>query len=375
MTVQNSSTPAVSIVIPCYNVEKYLPSALDSALAQSLKNIEIICVNDGSKDGTLNVIKEYMAKDSRIKLIDKPNGGYGESMNRGFEAAQGEYIGILESDDLIEPDMYELLYKAAKDNGDLDFVRSDYFKFYTDKDGKDIIWVEDVSPRPEYYNCVLNPQDNLDLFNIRMENWTGIYRNDFITKHNIKHHESPGASYQDNGFWFQTYCFATKIMILHKPFYHYRQDNASSSINQNNKVYSMFEEYAWIYNLLEQNPTLKEKFVGIYHYKKTHNLNFIYSILAPEYKAEFLERYSKEYNQALLNGELDKQYFWPDEWDAIQQIMNNPRSFLVREKEENPREIAINQAKEHGLISLFLTHLKYDGLINTTKMVLRKIKG
>jgi glycosyltransferase involved in cell wall biosynthesis len=82
--------PKVSIVIPIYNVEKYLRQCLDSVVSQTLKDIEIICVNDGSKDSSLDIIKEYAEKDERVKIIDKPNSGYGHSMNCGFDKAIGE---------------------------------------------------------------------------------------------------------------------------------------------------------------------------------------------------------------------------------------------------------------------------------------------
>ena len=213
--------PAVSIVIPCYNVEAYLPEVLDSVLGQTLENIEAICVNDGSTDGTLDVIKSYAARDSRIVIIDKPNGGYGHSMNKGMDMATGEYIGIVESDDYILPTMYEKLYAAAEENN-VDFVRSDFTKFKTGANGERVFWEEKLTPHSEYYNTVMNPADNLDVFNMQMLNWTGIYRTDFIREHNIRHHESPGASYQDNGFWFQTFCWAKRIYAVPEAFYCYR---------------------------------------------------------------------------------------------------------------------------------------------------------
>ena len=129
-----SESPLVSVVIPVYNVEKYLERCLDSVVKQTLENIEIIVVNDGSKDNSLDIIKEFAAKDSRVKLIDKPNSGYGNSMNRGFDAALGEYIGIVESDDFIREDMFEKLY-ALTLNGSVDVVKGNFFDYY-EQDGK-----------------------------------------------------------------------------------------------------------------------------------------------------------------------------------------------------------------------------------------------
>ena len=89
------SEPLVSLLVPIYNVEKYLRQCLDSARNQTLEDIEVICINDGSTDSSPNIIREYMAEDSRFRMIDKPNSGYGASMNKGLGTAQGKYIAIL----------------------------------------------------------------------------------------------------------------------------------------------------------------------------------------------------------------------------------------------------------------------------------------
>ena len=106
--------PKVSVIIPIYNNERYLRECFDSAVGQTLRDIEIICVNDGSTDGSLAVMREYEASDPRIKVIDKPNGGYGQTMNCGLAAATGEYVAFLESDDSINLSAYEKLAKVAE---------------------------------------------------------------------------------------------------------------------------------------------------------------------------------------------------------------------------------------------------------------------
>ena len=107
---KTSDTPKVSIVVPVYNVEKYLRECLDSLLAQKLKDIEIIVVNDGSTDSSADIAAEYAARDSRVRLISKENEGYGKTMNRGFSEARGEYVGIVESDDFADPHMFKDMY-------------------------------------------------------------------------------------------------------------------------------------------------------------------------------------------------------------------------------------------------------------------------
>ena len=122
----------VSVLVPIYNGEKYLRQCLESLQKQTLKDIEIICINDGSTENSAKIIKEFTKADSRFRVITKKNSGYGDSMNRGLKKAQGEYIGILESDDFLEEDAFEKLYKLATKHK-ADVARANYFHY---KDGQ-----------------------------------------------------------------------------------------------------------------------------------------------------------------------------------------------------------------------------------------------
>ena len=119
----------VSILVPICNVEKYLSKCLDSIEAQTLKEIEVLCINDGSKDSSLDIIKKYASRDKRFKVIDKVNSGYGDSLNIGLKMASGKYIGIVESDDYIEPNMFETLYSVAEEKC-ADVVKSNFYLYW-----------------------------------------------------------------------------------------------------------------------------------------------------------------------------------------------------------------------------------------------------
>lgn len=106
----------ISLIVPCYNIRKYLPRCIESILAQTYKNLEIILISDGSTDGTDEVIREYAKKDSRIIPIFKQNSGVSDTRNRGLDIATGDYIGFVDGDDYIEPEMYETLLKNAIEN-------------------------------------------------------------------------------------------------------------------------------------------------------------------------------------------------------------------------------------------------------------------
>ncbi len=352
--------PAVSVIMPCYNTERFLAQAMDSVLAQTLTNIEVVAVNDGSTDSTLSMLEDYAAKDPRVKLITGPNGGYGVAMNKGLDAATGRYIAILEPDDWYEPAMLQKLYAVAM-IWDADAVKSDFFRFTTDEEGVEHPVVNTTGFKPAQYNRVLCPADDFSLFSMVMMNWTGIYRTDFIREHDIRFHETPGASFQDNSFWFQVFCWAKRLVVVDEPFYHYRVDNSASSINQSNKIYVMLDEYDWIRDFLRKNPELEEHFVGIFNYVRTFNLNFAFSILAPEFRLEFARRYADTYRKARDRGELDPTLFWPDEWARVEAIMASPEDYVEAYGKERKEEEARQEIEAMSPWEKAFFHLGRDG--------------
>ena len=229
---------AVSIVIPVYNTEKYLRECLNSVMNQTFKNIEIICVDDGATDSSPYILNEYAKKDNRIKVIHKENAGYGHAMNVGFKAAQGKYVGIVESDDYIALDMMEILYDTIEQEK-TDFVKSDY-SFFWGKSENGTLEKASLVDNKELYNCRLGKEEIKKLFRGYIANCSGIYNREFILKNQILHNETNGASYQDLGFFFQIMINAESGYLIKGDFYRYRQDNPNSSINDREKVFCIF---------------------------------------------------------------------------------------------------------------------------------------
>ena len=125
--------PKVSVIIPVYNVEKYLSECLDSVVNQTLKDIEIICVNDGSPDGSAEILEEYAQKDNRIKVITQENRGVSEARNSGLKIASGEYIAFLDSDDYIDLKFFEQLYKRGIESNSDVVVCENIYRFSGNK--------------------------------------------------------------------------------------------------------------------------------------------------------------------------------------------------------------------------------------------------
>ncbi len=321
------NTPKVSVIVPVCNVEKYLRECLDSALAQTLKDIEIICVDDGSTDGSPQILDEYASKDSRVKVIHKPNSGYGHTMNVGLDAATGEYFAILESDDIIKPNMYEVLYAEAK-KYDLDLIKSDYEIFIGDQASRQYTY-RAITNKSSYYYNVINPANNLDVFNVAMMTWTGLYKISFLRENNIRHNETPGASYQDNGFWFQTFAWAKRVYFIDRSFYMLRRDNPNSSVHNRAKVFCIFDEYQFIESRLRKDPVKLATFIGIFHKKKYDNCRFHLDRIGNEFKMDYLRRMSDEFKAARAKNELDERLFIGSGYKALTEIMDHTESFCI----------------------------------------------
>jgi glycosyltransferase involved in cell wall biosynthesis len=319
----------VSIIIPTYNVADYLVECMDSVIRQTLDDLEIICINDGSTDNSLEILKSYGDKDKRIKIVDKANEGYGIGMNIGLEHSTGEYIGIVEPDDFISLTMYEDLYIVAKEN-DLDFVKADFYRFVRNAENENMHLVYNhLSWDEKWYNKVLNSSEEPELLRLIMNTWSGIYKREFIERHKIRHNTTPGASFQDNGFWFQTFCYAKRVMFIDKPYYYNRRDNPNSSVKSKEKVYCMNVEYDHIRDILMKDEELWKRFKFMYSYRKYHNYLATLERIDPGFHLDYCKRFAAEYRRALDMDELDKNLFSPNEWSRLMSLIDNPENYYM----------------------------------------------
>lgn len=319
----------VSIILPIYNVSQYLRECLDSVVSQTLKDIEIICVDDGSTDDSLDIIHEYAAKDDRIVVITGPNGGYGKAMNKGLDRATGEYIGIVEPDDYVVPEMYEELYQTAREH-DLDFIKADFYRFTRNEAGVESLKYEFLDKTKTRYGELLCPTQDPSCICFTLNTWTGIYRRAFLETYGIRHNETPGASFQDNGFYFQTFVYAQRAMIINKPYYRNRRDNPNSSVKSKEKVYCMNIEYDHIRDLLMRDREVWERFQYMYWWKKYHNYWFTHNRIDDSYKAEYMDRMRQEYKRAMQLGQLKQEVFTANEWRAIQSLINGADGYVSK---------------------------------------------
>lgn len=345
----------VSIIIPVYNVEKYLRECLDSALNQTLKEIEIICVNDGSTDSSLDILKEYSFKDSRVKIISKKNSGYGNTMNVGIKAAQGEYISFLESDDLIESDMLETLYNIAQKDEEIDIIKGDYYEYFGEQAQlKPIELLKDK----EYYNKCLDPNSNLWLFYVPMMNCLGLFKREFIAQNGILHNETPGASHQDMGFWFQTFCLARKVYFVNKPFYKYRQDNMSSSMNtlsSENKIYCVHDEYLYIFEFLKRNEKIRKWVAPVFYHRFFGSSYFRYNNFVDYLKPLFLHVFGEDLKFYSKEKDFTLDRFSVNERKIVYELIEDSQAFYLKETRNNNEiltlKLRIKELERYGNLS------------------------
>ena len=328
---KDAPAPKVSIVIPAYNVERYLRACLDSALAQTLADIEVVCVNDGSTDSTLDIMREYAARDARVRIIDKANAGYGAGVNDGFAAARGEYVAILEADDLVEPTMYETYWRAAAEHGKPDLVRGNWRKFKGEGTARTFIERQPTRVKA-WYGHVFDPSKDPMALRLFAINQPGIYRRTFIVENGIRLHESPGASYQDNGLFYQLMCLAHSCYLLEERLYLLRRDNPNSSFYAKDKVFAICDEFDFIREFMLARLELADERLArleLAAAKRFQSYQWNMGRIAPELRPAFAERFHDDFAALEAASELNRERFTAREWNALQTVLSSGHLYLL----------------------------------------------
>ena len=318
--------PKVSVIMPSLNVAPYIRECIESVVNQTLKDIEIICVDAGSTDGTLEVLEEYAAKDERVKLLHSDKKSYGYQMNMGIDAATGEYMGIVETDDWADANMFEQLYLSAKEN-DADFVKSNYYKFTSGVSGNITAFENLAACR---YGVVFSPCVDKTIFTTTPAIWSGIYSLKMLYNNKIRFNETPGASYQDTSFHFMVCTVANRAYILKNCFLHYRIDNENSSVNTSGKTYYISDEMHYYEKFLSALPDKSALLSEFYQALKYEKYRWNYFRIAPEAQWDFLKLMHEEFSEANKSGKIRKKYFSPEDWENIICVINNPILFFKR---------------------------------------------
>lgn len=282
----------ISVIIPSYNVVRYIRQCIDSVLSQNFGWVEVICVDAWSTDGTLEIINEYAANDNRVRLFCSDYKSYGKQVNIGIEAARGEYISIIESDDYVDDDMLRHLYWHAINRG-VQIVKGQYYQTF-ELDFDHIVEKEiQYMPRgvrsgiafiPDYIPIIHKTDDYI---------WNGLYQKSFLDKYTIRFNETPGAAYQDISFQQKILNHAESMVYLRNTFYHYRVTRqGASSLNPNCLRY-VYQEYKHLLEEYEIKPS---------------RIPYVY--------LRMLTAFPREYGKAMMvepahrDSEIDAEFAW-----------------------------------------------------------------
>lgn len=365
--------PKISVVIPVYNVEKYLKECLDTVKGQTLKDIEIICIDDGSTDSSGRILEEYAEGDNRFHIIHKTNEGYGKAMNVGIKLATAPYIGVVESDDMIALDMFEKLYLLMEEKK-VDVLKTDFYEFY---DGGEGNYIEEYSPLIfdenfwNLYGIKFSIREHEEVFLFHRYTWNGLLNRDFLRNEHILHNETPGASYQDNGFWFQTMVKAKSIYFARQAYYRYRIDNPNSSMYSKAKPFAICEEYDFVRKILSQMGDTEKQYYKWINRIKIVDCIYIINRVEDQFKVALANRIRDDFLQSVRLGEIDSSLYNDQDKLKIFDIITDPILYVEKEKinrkkiEKITKDYDIIIVYGAGIIGKRVQKILKEGRINT----------
>lgn len=278
--------PKVSIIVPIYNVEKYLDRCMQTLINQTLKDIEIIMVDDGSLDNCPKLCDEYAKKDNRIKVIHKKNGGLGYARNSGLDVATGEYVAFVDSDDFVDVNMYENLYNEVL-VGNYDAV---FCSFYTEVSNGKWVISNEISENQVFSHLNIKkfmlgmiaspPYVHKDR-EYNMSVWHAIYNLSFIKKNNIKFYSERNVAAEDTPFQIDFLLKAKKVKYIKRPYYYYCFNNSSLTHSFNIKS---FHRNKVLRRILFEKLDDKESHLRLDRYFIGTCRGYIYSLLESDRK-------------------------------------------------------------------------------------------
>ena len=292
----------LSIIIPIYNVGDYISECLDSILTQSFKDYEVICVNDGSTDNSLEVLNDYKKRDERIVILDKANEGSGIARNCGLGIARGEYVFFVDSDDMLVSGALKLIVDAA-DAKQTDILIFGAYSYYN---GKKKLGGYSADKLPKkYLNKIFCSKDVVNrIFKFPSTAWTKLYRRDFLIKNNIKFQDIRAG--QDQLLFFHSMIKAKRIALLPKNLYCYRKNRQGAvTANKKKQNYSPIYVFSAIEKLLKDEGVFEEYkwiFINGYFSKATSWLG--------KFRDDIKEGYFKEYIKLLDHIRTEYPFGW-----------------------------------------------------------------
>lgn len=361
----------VSVILPVYNVENYLEQCLDSVINQTLKDIEIICVNDGSTDNSLKILKEYAKKDNRFIILDENNQGAGISRKKGIDISKGEFIYLMDSDDYINNNLLELTYNSAiKHASDIVFFKA---RYYNEK-------IDYIHKYYNYYDLFKEPvnfeEDSFTwkevkplVFNSFVNIWTCIFNGNFLRNNDFYYPEK--LSFNDVPLHVQSIIKSKRISFVPEVLYHHKiniTNSITAESHKNKKVFDFFKICKFLNSFLiseQLDEELKIEFIKfkIEHY--TSHLNRINDDVGKKFfncvKKEFVEMNVTEEEYTLHSDILRINFSYIMQSNSFEEYKNKREIYNLKKmlkleerknsklKKENKRIVKENEKLKNNL--------------------------
>ena len=279
----------VSIIVPVYNVEQYLARCLESIISQTFKDIEIICVNDGSTDSSAKILEEYAGKDKRIKIITQTNKGLFSARHTGLKNASGQYVLFVDSDDWIDETLIEKAVSGIK-KYNTDVVVFGAYSVKGHMATKGMYSVEKISSKYKEKILTLKDYEN-DLFCLPPTAWNKLYKKELLDINNIKFQEIRNG--EDQLFYLHMILTAKNIFVLNENLYYYVKNRPGSITSNNRKTTDAPIANLYIAEQLLEKLALKEKFITQIVNKYFNKSLSWYGKCDKNFKNNFLENITK----------------------------------------------------------------------------------
>lgn len=347
----------VSVIMPSLNVAAYIRKCMNSVLCQTLKDMEILCIDAGSTDGTLEILYDYARKDERVRIIHSDVKSYGVQVNMGIHIAKGTYIAIVETDDYIAENMMERLYMLALTYG-LDYVKAEANAIYAYNSGEVRRHLVLSDTDSSIYRSVINVKKTPQMLAMDYYIWRGIYLRDFLLRNHIVCNETKSAAYQDIGFCHLTALYARKVMYISDVFYQYRvgrEGSSSACLNGLKYIYQEYKRLLEDYSYIENLPEGAEIFFYT-RMVKAFVCEYVHTIRNTDYKLDnsltgYYQWFQKYIKDRIHRRLLDNLCFSDTEWEDLLLLLEKPCKYQIK-LEMNDRRI---KEQEESVLSKLRT--------------------
>ncbi len=316
----------VSVVVPVYKTEPYLRQCLDSLINQKLRDIEIICVDDGSPDGAGEILDEYAKKDKRVKVIHQENKGLGAAYNAGQRVAKGEYVGFIDSDDWVEPNCFYDLYQIGKKTG-VDVVKAG--ACFIDDEISSTLSIK--FPVQKCNRVITNMLEVPEFVNKHVNQWTAIYKRSFLEENQIFAPERKDLT-PDISFVYWVWMLAKSLYVVPNAYVHYRQTNPNAYTKQGSRMsFQLIVAHKEATKVLQSLPQVTQGHWGIKTRVEYEHFLYEWHHRCKKDRLKFARQVAEIYRHNLRMRWVSPRSFREREWNLYQFIAYMPFLFWLND--------------------------------------------